>query len=430
MQALNTFQISTEVISSIGWSPDGATIRVTSQDNRVRVVNASNGSPRASYTFTQIAAISSTAFSPDGTRILFGDGTEIRDESALPTATPTSTPTATPTPTSTPTSTPTATPTPTSTPIPTAGLDITVSLGDPNIASGEDFNVVLIQNGVVIGEIAEIAANANSILNLPSMPYGTYSVWIKHPEYLAETIGSVVVDAAPNSATLSLLRAGDADNSNLVNITDFSILATSFGKMSTDVGFKENTDFNADNIVNITDFSLLATNFGQTGADDPAPNSSGARTSLPPQLANAALTITRPNNNPVSVNSTFTVTVRAGNAGSAANGITASRIDAAEVHLTFDSAKLRVESITRGSGLTTTLQETFDNTAGTLDVAYGRLSGTANNTFTVFTVTFRALASTGGTPTPIVTDPDAPTLLTYQGATSAVTGAPLTVTIP
>jgi len=272
------------------------------------------------------------------------------------------------------------------------------------------------------------------IVPIPNFPYGTYTVWIRHPSYLANVTSSILLNAPSVNASIPALRAGDADNSNLVNVSDFSILATSFGKISTDTGFDSRADFNADNIVNISDFSLLATNFGQSGPNNPAPLQSGlsAPVVLPPQLANAALTLAAGSNRGLAVNSTFTVTVRAGNAGSAANGITASSIDAAEVHLTFDPAKLRVESITSGTGLTTALQQTFNNTAGTLDVAYGRLSGTANNVFTVFTITFRALASTGGTPTVISTSSNGatPTLLTYQGAIAAVTGAPLMVTIP
>jgi len=311
----------------------------------------------------------------------------------------------------------------------------------PATVSGQTFDVVLSQNDEVKIDVLVTAStsNSNGVLTIPNIPYGDYTVWVKHPQYLSEprTINDllpVIAITTPNvtmTANPLSFRAGDANDDNLVNITDFSLLATSFGKTIGTIGFDSRTDFNADGIVNISDFSLLATNFGQIGATDPTPNGSGSRSALPPQLANAALTLTRANNNPLSVNGTFNVTVRAGNAGSAANGITASSIDAAEVHLTFDPAKLRVESITSGTGLTTPLQSTFNNAAGTLDVAYGRLSGTANNLFTVFTVTFRALASTSGTPTVISTSPNGatPTLLAYRGATRAVTGAPLMVTI-
>ncbi|GEM_PF-1080689 len=299
--------------------------------------------------------------------------------------------------------------------------------------TGQIFSVVVSQGAtIVLNTLITAVADGTSadILPVPNLPYGTYTVWIKHPRYLANTTTSGL-NAPTVNASLFALRAGDADDNNLVNITDFSLLATTFGKLNTDVGYDPRADFNGDNVVNITDFSLLATNFGQSGTT--APGGTPALFSVlvpPPQLTRAALTLSASVAS-VKVNGTFTVTVRAGNSGSAAAGITASSIDGAQIRLDFDPATLRVESITPGTGLTTSLQQTFSNTAGTIDIAYGKLNGTVNNTFTVFTVQFRALASTGTTPTTLLTATAAQreTLITYQGATRAVTSSPLAITI-
>ena len=57
------------------------------------------------------------------------------------------------------------------------------------------------------------------------------------------------------------MRAGDADNNNVVNAGDFSILKNAFGS-TTD----RRPDFNNDGVVNAGDFVMLKTNFGTAGA--------------------------------------------------------------------------------------------------------------------------------------------------------------------
>jgi hypothetical protein len=64
-------------------------------------------------------------------------------------------------------------------------------------------------------------------------------------------------------------RAGDVDNSNLVDITDFSLLRATFGKACGDGGYDGRADFTGDCLVDITDFTLLRANFGQAGASPP-----------------------------------------------------------------------------------------------------------------------------------------------------------------
>jgi hypothetical protein len=57
---------------------------------------------------------------------------------------------------------------------------------------------------------------------------------------------------------------GDVNQDGVVNLTDFSILAASFGKTSGSAGYDGRADLNGDNVVNLTDFSILAANFGKT----------------------------------------------------------------------------------------------------------------------------------------------------------------------
>ncbi|MEO6456698.1 MAG: hypothetical protein ABIO92_00270, partial [Chloroflexia bacterium] len=108
--------------------------------------------------------------------------------------------------------------------------------------------------------------NANFTLNLGPLAPGTYNWWLKSPRYLATT-GTLTIPAgcAPFSQEFGTQRAGDIDNTNCVDISDFSILRLSFGKACGDPGYNPNAEYTGDCIVDISDFSLLRSNFGQCG---------------------------------------------------------------------------------------------------------------------------------------------------------------------
>ena len=54
-----------------------------------------------------------------------------------------------------------------------------------------------------------------------------------------------------------------------MDIADFSLLRTSFGKACGDGGYDGRADFTGDCLVDILDFSLLRGNFGLVGAPLP-----------------------------------------------------------------------------------------------------------------------------------------------------------------
>jgi hypothetical protein len=109
-----------------------------------------------------------------------------------------------------------------------------------------------------------VTTNSTGQFELDGLTPGDYHLWVKGSHTLAVATNLTVV-AGANSASIGVLREGDTDGNNLVNLTDFSLLATSFGKQTGNVGFDARADFNGDGVVNLTDFSLLATNFGQSG---------------------------------------------------------------------------------------------------------------------------------------------------------------------
>lgn len=103
---------------------------------------------------------------------------------------------------------------------------------------------------------------------LSNVQPGTYNVWVKHAHTLAN-MEQVTITSADVSLNLGTLLEGDADNGNSVSLSDFSLLASSYGTSTGDPNYNASADFNADGMVQLIDFSLLASNYGLTG--DAAP---------------------------------------------------------------------------------------------------------------------------------------------------------------
>jgi hypothetical protein len=72
---------------------------------------------------------------------------------------------------------------------------------------------------------------------------------------------NVTIVASSNAVNLSTLLEGNANNNDRVNILDFGILATAYGKSKGNAAYNPMADFDRNDIVNIFDFGLLATNY-------------------------------------------------------------------------------------------------------------------------------------------------------------------------
>jgi parallel beta-helix repeat protein len=108
-------------------------------------------------------------------------------------------------------------------------------------------------------------ASGNFSVNVDNLPDGTYTWRVKGPQYLS-TSGSVVLShALLTTVEMGLQPAGDANNDNLVDVSDFGILYASFGCSAPSPCFDARADFTGDTLVDITDFGLLAGNFGRLG---------------------------------------------------------------------------------------------------------------------------------------------------------------------
>jgi len=233
----------------------------------------STPTPSNTPTTTRTATLTPTATSTatataTRTATLTPTATVTPTATSTATLTPTATSTATATATRTATRTPTATATATATPIATLTLQLSLE-SRPTPPTTGHIVTVHVQLRPTAGGAAvwsgDATANTSGQVTLSGLPTGSYTLWVKGTHTLART-QAITLAVGANNATTALLLEGDADDSNLVNITDFSLLATAFGKLTGQIGFNAQADFNGDGIVNITDFSLLATNFSKSGA--------------------------------------------------------------------------------------------------------------------------------------------------------------------
>lgn len=109
-------------------------------------------------------------------------------------------------------------------------------------------------------------------VSVAGLANGTYSWRVKGPKYLANGGTVSLAGATRVNVEMGLMRAGDANNDNLVNASDFNILRGTFGRSLGEAGYDARADFTGDNVVNASDFNQLRGNFGVGGAPPSHPN--------------------------------------------------------------------------------------------------------------------------------------------------------------
>jgi hypothetical protein len=92
---------------------------------------------------------------------------------------------------------------------------------------------------------------------------GTYDISAVSPGCLTNVKRGVTIAGTSTDVNLGTLLEGNANNDNKINIQDFGILATSYGKGTGDTGFDARADFDRSGRINIADFGLLAANYAR-----------------------------------------------------------------------------------------------------------------------------------------------------------------------
>jgi len=124
--------------------------------------------------------------------------------------------------------------------------------------------VGILKEGHPVPSYQFVETDAEGDFLIQALEAGNYSIGVKDIHTLRNVVNTDLIHGE-NYRDLGLLREGDSDDNNRVDIVDFSILAMTFNRAEGAEGFDPRADFNCDGAVNILDFSLLAENFNQGG---------------------------------------------------------------------------------------------------------------------------------------------------------------------
>jgi hypothetical protein len=209
-----------------------------------------------------------------------------------------------------------------------------------------------------------------------------------------------------NPVNVGVLLEGDVNDDNCVNILDFSILASTFGKCEGDSEFYAIPDLNQDGCVTILDFSLIMSNFGQCGPIIIQPMMVSSLMATPNGTVEMSAV---PSTSQVKVGETFEIVIEV-QAGE-------QQVDSASAYLDFNPTLLEVVNMTSGDHLNLTLDNSFDNAAGSINFAAGKLTAPfPSGDFELVTITLRAKAAMARIPLGFVFNPSRRTDATFNGA--------------
>ena len=96
------------------------------------------------------------------------------------------------------------------------------------------------------------------------LPQGDYEIHVKKTTSLANVRYGFPV-RLDGVLDMDVLVEGDCNGDERINIIDFSFLASCFGTVEGEPGFRPACDMNGDGLINILDFSLLAANYDMIG---------------------------------------------------------------------------------------------------------------------------------------------------------------------
>ncbi len=110
-----------------------------------------------------------------------------------------------------------------------------------------------------------LAVPASGVFTLGGLPHKPYTLHIKGDKYLAVNVSVTV--AGNTSGVSATLAAGDSNNDNSVDSSDFTALIGSYNSDAAipGSGYDARADFNSDGLVDSSDFTLLIGNFGKAG---------------------------------------------------------------------------------------------------------------------------------------------------------------------
>ncbi len=116
------------------------------------------------------------------------------------------------------------------------------------------------------GDTVKTASVApNGTFQLSNVPRKNYAIRIKGDRYLAVRVNGVNASGGNVSGVTALLKVGDGNNDNAVDITDLLLLIAHYNQTQGSGDYLSAVDFNGDATNDITDLLLLIANYNQLG---------------------------------------------------------------------------------------------------------------------------------------------------------------------
>ena len=107
--------------------------------------------------------------------------------------------------------------------------------------------------------------DATGVFTITNIAPGTYDIAVRDRNSLWNVRNGYALTMGINQVDMGTVVAGDANNDEIIDVLDFSILASTYATSSADPGWDPRADFNNSGVIDVLDFSLLASNFGRSG---------------------------------------------------------------------------------------------------------------------------------------------------------------------
>ncbi len=111
----------------------------------------------------------------------------------------------------------------------------------------------------------ELVADTNGRVTVSGVPQGIYDVRVRGRTSLYRAYLACPVVRDGPVVEIGLLAEGDGNLDGHIDIVDFSLLASAYGRTQEELEFDPRVDFDDDGTIGLFDFSLLASNYGLAG---------------------------------------------------------------------------------------------------------------------------------------------------------------------